>query len=121
MANTIDRNETNSLIASDKVEGTAVYDRSGERLGKIDNFMVDKRSGQAEYAVMQFGGFLGIGSDYYPVPWRMLDYDVDQGGYVVDLDEDKLKDAPRYQNQDQQPAYDDTYNRQVYSHYGVTY
>ncbi len=119
MAESIDRNETRRLISSDKVEGTAVYDGSGERLGTITNFMVDKRSGQAEYAVMQFGGFLGIGSDYYPIPWRMLSYDVDQGGYVVDLDQDKLDDAPRYQSEE--PDYDEAYDRQVYSHYGVTY
>jgi sporulation protein YlmC with PRC-barrel domain len=119
MANSVNTNETGQLIASDKVEGTAVYDRSGERLGTINNFMVDKRSGQAKYAVMQFGGFLGIGSDYYPIPWDMLDYDVNQSGYVVDLDQDKLNDAPRYQSQE--PDYNEAYDRQVYSHYGVTY
>ena len=60
--------ETDRLIASDKVEGTAVYNRQGERLGSIYNFMVDKRSGQVEYAVMSFGGFLGIGDSYHPLP-----------------------------------------------------
>jgi len=68
MANSINTDETRELIASSKVEGTAVYDLDGERLGTITNFMVDKRSGQAEYAVMQFGGFLDVGADYYPVP-----------------------------------------------------
>src|SRR5262245_31424834 len=67
--------ETDRLIASDKVEGTAVYNANGERLGSVCNFMVDKRSGQAEYAVMSFGGFLGIGDDYYPLPWKSLTYD----------------------------------------------
>jgi len=119
MADPVNTEETRELIASDKVEGTAVYDYQGERLGSITNFMVDKRSGQAEYAVMQFGGFLGIGSDHYPIPWKMLKYDVDQGGYVVDLDADALNDAPRYQNDE--PAYDADYDRQVYSHYGMTY
>lgn len=119
MANSVNTNATGELIASDKVEGTAVYDLSGERLGTINNFMVDKRSGQSKYAVMQFGGFLGIGSDYYPIPWDMLDYDVNQSGYIVDLDQDKLNDAPRYQSQE--PDYNEAYDRQVYSHYGVTY
>ena len=67
--------ETDRLIASNKVEGTAVYNRQGERLGSIYNFMVDKRSGQVEYAVLSFGGFLGIGEDYYPLPWKALTYD----------------------------------------------
>ena len=53
--------ETGRLIASDKVEGTAVYNRQGEHLGSVHNFMVDKRTGQVEYAVLSFGGFLGIG------------------------------------------------------------
>ena len=60
--------ETESLIASNKVEGTAVYDEDGEKLGSIYNFMVDKVSGQVEYAVLQFGGVFGLGSDYYPLP-----------------------------------------------------
>ena len=87
----VDTDETNRLIASNKVEGTAVYNRQGERLGSVYNFMVDKRSGQAEYAVMSFGGFLGIGDSYHPLPWKSLKYDTSQGGYVVDLDKDRLR------------------------------
>lgn len=120
MANSINTDETRELIASSKVEGTAVYDLDGERLGTITNFMVDKRSGQAEYAVMQFGGFLGVGADYYPVPWQMLSYSTDQGGYVVDLDKDMLEDAPHYGN-NEEPNYDADYDRSVYTYYGVTY
>jgi sporulation protein YlmC with PRC-barrel domain len=120
MADAINTDETRELIGSNKVEGTAVYGLDGERLGTITNFMVDKRSGQAEYAVMQFGGFLGIGTDYYPVPWSMLSYSVEHGGYVVDLDKDTLEDAPRYSNDDE-PQYDADYDREVYSYYGVTY
>lgn len=120
MTDAVNTNETRDLIASNKVEGTSVYDLGGDRLGTINNFMVDKRSGQAEYAVMQFGGFLGIGTDNYPIPWSMLRYNVDQGGYVVDLDKDRLNDAPRYGESDE-PEYNADYNRQVYSYYGVTY
>lgn len=117
----INTDETRDLIASSKVEGTAVYDPDGECLGTITSVMVDKRSGQAEYAVMQFGGFLGIGADYYPVPWQMLSYSTDHGGYVVDLDKDMLEHAPRYSSDDNAPIYDADYNLSVYSHYGVAY
>ena len=110
----------NDLIASDRVEGTIVYDRDGEKLGRIENFMVDKRSGQVEYAVMSFGGFLGIGHDHYPLPWKMLNYDPAQGGYVVDLAKDKLEGAPRY-GKDAEPAYDERYNRSIYDYYGLGY
>src|ERR1700761_7006680 len=89
-------NETSTLIASDKVEGTSVYNSQGEKLGSIYNFMVDKRSGEVEYAVLQFGGFMGLGSDYYPLPWDVLDYDTDKGGYRVDIDKNKLQNAPHY-------------------------
>lgn len=112
--------ETNRLIASNKVEGTTVYNRDGEKLGSIYNFMVDKRSGQAEYAVLQFGGLFGLASDYYPLPWNVLTYETDQGGYVVDLDKTVLEKAPRYAS-DNEPTFDRDYGREVYGYYGVNY
>jgi len=119
MADRLVTEESNRLISSEKVDGTAVYDRDGERLGSVKSFMVDKRSGKAEYAVLQFGGLFGIGSDYYPIPWDMLAYDVDRGGYVVDIDKKKLEGAPRYATGEEQ-GYDDVYGREVYGYWGVT-
>ncbi len=92
----VETDETDRLIASNKVEGTAVYNRQGERLGDVYNFMVDKRSGQVAYAVLSFGGFLGMGESYHPLPWKVLTYDTSQGGYVVDLDQAHLREAPNY-------------------------
>ncbi|WP_022681369.1 PRC-barrel domain-containing protein [Sphingobium bisphenolivorans] len=108
------------LIASDRVEGTAVYNREGEKLGRISNFMVDKRSGQVRYAVLSFGGFLGMGHDHYPLPWSMLSYDTDLGGYVVDLSKEMLDDAPRHLPHEQ-PDYDEAYGRNVFQYYGLIY
>jgi hypothetical protein len=113
-------NETDRLIASDKVEGTAVYDRNGNRLGSVYNVMIDKYSGQVAYAVMSFGGFLGIGERYHPLPWRMLTYDTGQGGYVVDVSREKLEGAPSY-TRDETPWSRPDYGRDVYSHYGMPY
>ena len=119
--NTIfERDEAHNLIASDRVEGTAVYNREGEKLGSVHHFMVGKRNGQVSYAVMSFGGFLGVGERYHPLPWEALIYDVALGGYVVDLDKDKLTDAPYYER-GQEPAYDDTYGTRVYGYYGFGY
>ena len=115
-----DTRSPHRLIASNRVEGTAVYDRQGEKLGRIENFMVDKRSGQAEYAVMSFGGFLGIGDDHRPIPWSKLSYDTDQGGYVVDLDRDKLQNGPSY-SAGKEPAFDRDYDQRVHDYYGVPY
>ena len=78
--------ETRRLIASSKVEGTAVYDRAGESIGAIHNFMVDKVSGQVAYAVLSVGGFLGLGETHHPLPWNALTYSVELSGYVVDID-----------------------------------
>jgi len=112
--------ETDRLIASNKVEGTAVYNRTGERLGTIYNFMVDKRSGKVEYAVLSFGGLFGLGSDYYPLPWEILTYDTGQGGYVVDIDKSVIDKAPRY-SAGNEPTYNREYGREVYGYYNVPY
>jgi sporulation protein YlmC with PRC-barrel domain len=120
MTDTLERHETHRLIASDKVEGTAVYSPQNDKLGTISNVMIDKKSGKSEYAVMEFGGLFGLGSDHYPVPWDMLTYDTDQGGYVVNLTKEQLTDAPRYAREDT-PEYTDDYGRTVYGYYGLSY
>lgn len=109
--------ETRRLIASNKVEGTAVYNRQGEHLGSVYNFMVDKFTGQVGYAVLSFGGFLGIGESYHPLPWKALTYDTRLGGYVVDLDRDRLEGAPRYGSGDD-PFEDPDYGRLLDDYYG---
>lgn len=108
--------ETRRLIASNKVEGTAVYDRKGEQIGTISNFMVDKVSGQVAYAVMSFGGFLGLGESHHPLPWRALTYDVRLGGYVVDIDPGQLADAPRH-GADEDPYADSAFGKNVDAYY----
>jgi hypothetical protein len=77
--------ETLSLIASDKVEGTAVYRSNGDKVGTIARVMIDKISGKVAYAVMSFGGFMGIGQDYYPLPWNLLTYNPQLEGYEFNI------------------------------------
>jgi hypothetical protein len=106
------------LIAASKVNGTSVYNRAGEKLGSIYDVMLNKQSGKAEYAVMSFGGFLGIGDRYHPLPWTVLNYDPAQGGYVVDIDRDRLEGAPSYAA-DESALWDDpAYGRRVSDYYG---
>lgn len=112
--------ETGRLIASNKVEGTAVYGRDGYRLGSIYNFMVDKRSGRVEYAVMSYGGFLGMGTRYFPLPWDILSYDTRFGGYRVEMVERDLERAPSF-DRDSEPNFDTSYGRQVRGWYGLGY
>ena len=106
------------VISSDQVEGTAVYNANGDKLGSIDDLMIDRRSGQVRYAVLEFGGFLGINTDRYPLPWSMLKYDTKLDGYVVPLQKEQLDSAPRYTDSEV-PEYTDDYGRKVYDHYGV--
>ena len=113
--------ETGDLIASDKVEGTAVYNRQGERMGTVKDFMVNKRSGQVAYAVMSFGGFLGIGESFHPLPWKVLAYDTGKGGYVVDLTRQQLEGAPAYTSSDLPDWSTPDYGRRVSGYYGMPY
>lgn len=83
--------ETGTLIGSDKVEGTAVYGSDREQIGSIERVMIDKVSGKISYAVLSFGGFLGIGHDHYPLPWSSLKYDTSLGGYITGISEAQLK------------------------------
>jgi PRC-barrel domain len=92
----IEDRESGNLIGSDKVEGTAVYGADKNKIGSIKRVMIDKMSGKVSYAVLSFGGFLGMGDDYYPLPWQSLKYDKNIGGYVTGLTESQLKGAPKY-------------------------
>lgn len=87
--------ETLTLISSDKVQGTAVRRPNGDKIGEIKHLMIEKRSGKVAYAVMSFGGFLGIGEDYYPIPWEKLTYNTDLDAYEIDITEDRLANAPK--------------------------
>lgn len=109
-----------SVISSDKVEGTNVYNLAGDKLGSIDDLMIDQHSGQVRYAVMEFGGFLGMGTDRYPIPWSMLKYDDAKSGYIVPLDKAKLEKAPKYTDE-RIPTYDTDYDNRVNSYYGTKY
>ncbi len=85
---------TGHLIASGKVAGTAVYSIGGDHIGSIVDVMLDKATGRVAYAVLTFGGFLGIGSKQFPLPWAMLSYDTSRGGYVAKIDKTQLERAP---------------------------
>ncbi|QFR32779.1 PRC-barrel domain-containing protein [Ancylobacter sp. TS-1] len=115
----LDARETRTLIGSDKVEGTAVYRPNGDRIGSIARVMIDKLSGQSAYAVMSFGGFLGFGEDYYPLPWSLLKYDEALDGYVVDITEEQLSGAPHHASADERSWQDRDWDRKVNDYYHV--
>jgi hypothetical protein len=95
-ASSVETRETASLIGSDKVEGTSVYGADEQKVGEIERVMIEKVGGKVAFAVLSFGGFLGIGEDYYPVPWSILTYDTRLGGYRTNLTTEQLDRAPKY-------------------------
>ena len=107
-----------ALVSSDDVVGTAVHSRNGTEIGSIDHVMIDKVSGKIAYAVMGFGGFLGIGEDYHPIPWGALEYDTSLGGFVTDITEEQLQGAPTRSGD---WTRDRDWERATYSHYGVPF
>jgi PRC-barrel domain len=111
--------ETGSLIGSDKVEGTAVYGANDTKIGSIERVMIDKMTGKVSYAVLSFGGFLGIGDDHYPLPWQSLKYDTNLGGYRTGITETQLNEAPKYGNDNTWDWADPARARSVSDYYGV--
>jgi sporulation protein YlmC with PRC-barrel domain len=83
-----------TAIRATKVIGTAVKNRAGESIGKIEDVVLDKVSNNIVFAVVGFGGFLGMGEKYHPVPWQTLDYDDAKNAYVVDFTKEILQGAP---------------------------
>ncbi|MFC5759852.1 PRC-barrel domain-containing protein [Rhizobium sp. GCM10022189] len=109
--------DTPTLIASDRVEGTRVYGADGKHIGSIERLILGKQDGRVAYAVLSFGGFLGIGHDHYPLPWATLHYDTQLDGYRIDLTREQIEGAPSYADDD-----DTWYNdngRRVHDYYGV--
>ncbi|WP_244488151.1 PRC-barrel domain-containing protein [Aureimonas sp. Leaf454] len=106
-------------IEASRVSGTSVYDTQGEKLGSIDDVVLGKRDGRVKYAILSFGGFLGIGEEHYPLPWDALKYDERQGGYVVGIPIEQLKGAPSYARSSTSAWDDPAYGRGIDDYYGV--
>lgn len=111
--------ETGKLIAAAKVIGTTVYNGEGEKLGTIDSLMLNKFNGRVAYAVMSFGGFLGIGERYHPLPWDVLTFDEAKRGYNIDLQRERLASAPNYTRAELEHLDLGEQGPAIRTHYGV--
>ena len=109
------------LIESDRVEGTTVYDPQGNEVGSIKRLMIDKLSGKVAYAVMSFGGFLGMGEDEHTIPWNKLDYDTSLGGFRTDITADQLRGAPAYSRGTESDWSDRERERELHDYYRAPY
>lgn len=113
------QDETGRLISADKVQGTTVYNHAGEKLGTVEKIMIDKQTGKVAYALMSFGGFLGIGDKHHPLPWDVLTYDTDQDGYVVNLDKETLEGAPTIERGQRVDWSDESWGQGIHDYYGA--
>jgi sporulation protein YlmC with PRC-barrel domain len=109
------------LIESDRVEGTSVYSTNGDSIGSVKRLMIDKVSGRVAYAVVSFGGFLGLGSDEFTVPWSKLTYDTGLGGFRTDLTEDQVKGAPDFYRGRDYDWSDREQERRLHDYYRSSY
>ena len=105
------------FIESDRVEGAPVYGANDGYIGTIKRLIIEKTSGRIVYAVVSIGGFLGLGQESHTVPWGALRYDTKLGGYVVDLDKDRLADAPSYRS-GEDPFADPAFGPKLTDYYG---
>jgi len=107
------------LIPADRVNGADVYNKAGEKLGKIEDVAIEKVSGEVAYAILSFGGVLGLGAKYHPVPWRLLKYDTEKRAYVVPLDKDDLTKAPTIDETELSGWNDEASRDAIYGYYST--
>ena len=111
------------LIPADRVNGTDVLSKAGDKLGKIEDVAIEKVSGDVAYAILSFGGLLGIGAKYHPVPWKLLKYDTDKRAYVIPLEKGQLENAPMIDETELSGWSDVSLRDSIYTYYspyGVT-
>jgi PRC-barrel domain len=110
--------ETSRLISSEKVAGSKVENPRGDSLGSIDEIMIDKTSGKVAYAVLKYGSFLGMGGKLFALPWDLLKYDTSRNAYIIDLPEERLKNAPSFDENDWPDFADRDYDEEIHDYYG---
>jgi PRC-barrel domain len=105
------------LISSEDVQGTLVYGVGDEEIGEIDHLLIEKVSGRVAYAVISFGGFLGLAHSHYPIPWSALSYDTNLGGFRTRIREEQLTHAPAFSDDSWT---DRDWETRTHRHYGAT-
>jgi PRC-barrel domain len=112
-------NKPHQLIASDRVEGTAVRRSNGDKIGHIERLMIDKVTGKVSYAILSFGGFLGMGTSLLPLPWARLSYNTKFEAYQLDIDDDELRRAPSFRADEEFDWGDRSQEKELHRYYGI--
>ncbi|MCA1749938.1 MAG: PRC-barrel domain-containing protein [Parasphingopyxis sp.] len=114
-----DKERTSDLISSDRVEGTAVFGADGDKIGNVQEMLIEKIGGQVTDVVISVGSFLGMGGELHSLPWSKFSYDTDLEGYKLDVTEDQLRKAPAFKQADRETAHDRDYQTTVYEYWQV--
>lgn len=110
--------ETSRIISSKDVTGCKVTNAAGQDLGRIEELMIDTRQGRIAYAVLSFGGFLGLGDKHFAIPWEALRSSTQDDQFILNVDKQKLENAPGFDRTNLPQRADRTWLGGVYSHYG---
>ena len=109
------------VLSASSIAGTKVVNPTGEDLGSIEDLMLDTDTGEVAYAVLSFGGFLGLGDKLFAIPWEALTIDTANHAFVLDVDREKLENAPGFDKDDWPTTADSTWMRDLHRHYGFEY
>jgi len=108
------------IMAADTLEGDKVKNRAGDDLGTIEHIMLDVPIGRIAYAVMSFGGFLGMGEKLFAIPWNALELDTEDHGFILDTDPERLKQAPGFDKDHWPSMADERWANDIHSYYQAT-
>lgn len=114
-----DKERTSDLISSDRVDGTAVFGADGEKIGHVQEMLIEKIGGQVTDVVISAGSFLGMGGRLHSLPWSKFSYDTELGGYKLDVTEQQLREAPTFEEGERERPHDREYQTTVYEYWQV--
>jgi sporulation protein YlmC with PRC-barrel domain len=108
---------TNSPVKASSIIGTDVINPEGEGLGDIKEVVIDPRTGKVAYAVVSFGGFLGVGEKLFAIPFSAFTFNEEDNGYILDVSKERLKTAPGFDENNWPTMADEKWNRDIYKFY----
>ncbi|MCW5590256.1 MAG: PRC-barrel domain-containing protein [Legionellales bacterium] len=108
---------SHNLVKTDQVIGVKVINQEDNNLGKIEELVLNKYEGNVEYAVLSFGGIMGIGDKLFPLPWKSLSYEPDKNAFVINESKERLKNAPGFDKAHWPDLTSQTFTNQINTFY----
>lgn len=111
-------NSMRTAFAASKLIGDPVVNPRGENLGKIEDLVIDPKTSRIDYAVLSFGGFLGMGDKLFAVPLEAMKLSPEERRFILDVDKERLKNAPGFDKDHWPDTSDRAFGTKVYTYYG---